>query len=59
MTAHELVDKSHVHRAVLARARAISRGEEEDRGDDVRDQVRAYSQSVVSAIDAIVSSSET
>jgi Aminoglycoside adenylyltransferase, C-terminal domain len=30
------------HRAVLARARAIYRGEEEDRWDDVRGQMRAY-----------------
>jgi streptomycin 3"-adenylyltransferase len=38
------------HQAVLPRARAIYRGEEEDRWDDVRDEVRAYADHVVGEI---------
>ena len=39
-----------VHRPVLARARAIYRGEEEERWDDIREQVRPYADYVVSEI---------
>jgi predicted nucleotidyltransferase len=38
------------HRAVLARARAIYLGDEEERWDDVREQVRAYADYVVGEI---------
>jgi predicted nucleotidyltransferase len=46
------------HRPVLARARAIYRGEEENRWDDVRDQVRAYSVYVASEIHETMSPKE-
>lgn len=38
------------HRPVLARARAIYRGEEEERWDDLREQVRPYADHVVAEI---------
>jgi streptomycin 3"-adenylyltransferase len=43
------------HRPVLARARAIYRGEEEERWDDIQEQIRPYADHVVSRIDEIVS----
>jgi predicted nucleotidyltransferase len=38
------------HQTVLARARAIYRGEQEERWDDLRDEVRAYADYVVGEI---------
>jgi streptomycin 3"-adenylyltransferase len=42
-----------IHRPALARARAIYRGEEQDRWDDIREQIRPYADYVVSQIDQI------
>jgi streptomycin 3"-adenylyltransferase len=41
------------HKAVLARARAIYLGEEEDRWDDAREEVRRYADYVVGEIDRL------
>lgn len=42
------------HRAVLARARAVYLGDEDDRWDDLRQQVRAHADHVVAEIDRAV-----
>jgi streptomycin 3"-adenylyltransferase len=42
------------HRPVLARARAIYLGEEEERWDDIQEQIRPYADHVASQIDRIV-----
>ncbi|OFW73369.1 MAG: hypothetical protein A2Y55_12045 [Actinobacteria bacterium RBG_16_68_12] len=47
------------HRAVLERARAAYRGEAEDSWDDIRPQVRAYADHVVSEIERAVDHAET
>jgi hypothetical protein len=45
------------HRTVLARARAIYLGDEEERWDDIKPQVRPYADHVVAEIQQLASAS--